>query len=142
MNRAILFLALVPLGVLGYSTGAPNCEVEQPGHGGNRQTTKLSDFYDFQMLMTTPGKIAVSIVPKDGEHIKGLRITSNTPGVWSLDESSENDFQLLNACGITHIDGKKEKTGQFSFNFDFDAEVGVPDFNVIVVKDFNTWWVL
>lgn len=106
------------------------------------RTTKLADFYDFEMLMTTPGKIAVSIEPKDGEQIKGLRITSNTPGVWSFDESSENDFQLLEGCGITHIDGKNAKTGRFNFNFDFDPEAGVPDFNVIVVKDFNTWWVL
>eukprot|EP00095_Tigriopus_kingsejongensis_P005342 maker-scaffold1041_size68021-snap-gene-0.13 protein:Tk05342 transcript:maker-scaffold1041_size68021-snap-gene-0.13-mRNA-1 annotation:"defense protein" len=142
MSRAIFILALIPVGILAYPGGAPNCEVEQPKHGGDRQTTNLFDFYVIEMAMTTPGSIVVSIEPKEGEYIKGLRLYSPTPNNnWVLTDDSKIDFQIMDCGGVTHVNGKEEKRGKYTFEMEFPEDEGVPKFDWIVVKDFSTWWV-
>lgn len=148
------FLVVLPFLVgaaFAYSSGAPSCDVEMPGHKDDN-----GEQIEFQPETDANGKNIIPIVytktqtgdndwtviinaPTAKAQLKGLRITTETQGKYTIHDP--DNYQLgtgsvIAEC-VTHSNGNVKEGAQM---FTFTSEDGEPTFDVIMVADKNTFW--
>eukprot|EP00095_Tigriopus_kingsejongensis_P003581 maker-scaffold140_size315649-snap-gene-2.24 protein:Tk03581 transcript:maker-scaffold140_size315649-snap-gene-2.24-mRNA-1 annotation:"neurogenic locus notch homolog protein 1-like" len=152
ISMKFLFVLPFVVGVaFAYSSGAPSCDVEMPGHqddnGAQIQFQSNTDASGKNIIpivytKTQTGEADWTIVinaPTASASLKGLRISTSTPGQYTIHD--EANYQLATGSEIaecvTHSNGSVKKGAQM---FTFTSEAGEPQFTIFLVANHQTFW--
>ncbi|XP_023343777.1 uncharacterized protein LOC111713187 [Eurytemora carolleeae] len=131
MKWVILF-GLISLSY-GLPTGAPEC-VDNPAHYGTSAQTGPSGI-EVNTEMADDGSVFIQVLADSP--FKGVLITTTGAGQFLVPDGQP--LQLMTTCtGITHVSNATKS--EVNAIFIKDDPAGSMEFNMIIVRDFATYW--